>query len=529
MTADLSVGWINDWGYPEGFTKDGPGVMVLGGAWVDGSNAIAGTGGDSLPINGGTLVITGTFGGSGGWNQFGVAGGATLAGNGTINTTPTVVHAGGTLAPGWAGVGTMTFAGDSPVTLEDGSNLSYSLATGNSAIDSFLNLQGNLTINSNITLSVVSWAGPGTYNLATCFGTITDNSGPGDSGPGFSGWTATGVNGLAVPNFILSGGTTLQVQFYFLGLNETWSGNSDQSWSTGGNWNFDYSPPTNAGDTATFPDILGVGTTSTITMDGSHTVSFMSFDTTSGGSYVITGADTDTLTLDNSTGQAVVLVNGGSQTIAAPVMLASDLNFVGGPGASLTISGPLGESVPGRALMVNGAGTLVLNGAASYSGPTTVNGGTLEIGGLGAVTNTSGLAGNPGCVFQIDPGGSFTIPSGTINFPGTMFVGGALAVTNSTAMISVGNFLMTGPGTFTLHDSQVMNVSSPGGDWSVGDGYTVQLAAGGTFTMTGGSLDVDSSGPAEMVDRRCLHRRKRQWPRRLQHVGRQRPRSASRP
>ena len=68
-------------------------------------------GGDSIPINAGTLAINGGFGGSAGYNTIGVASGATLAGAGTINTTPTKVHAGGTLAPGWAGVGpTLTFA-----------------------------------------------------------------------------------------------------------------------------------------------------------------------------------------------------------------------------------------------------------------------------------------------------------------------------------------------------------------------------------------------------------------------------------
>ncbi len=139
LAVDLSVGYVNDWAIPEGFTKDGPGVMVLGGAWVDGSYAIASTGGDSIPINAGTLVINGWFGGSGGWNSIGVASGATLAGVGPINTTPTTVHAGGTLAPGWAGVGsTLTFAADSPLSSRAAVSSPIRLARARAATASFL-------------------------------------------------------------------------------------------------------------------------------------------------------------------------------------------------------------------------------------------------------------------------------------------------------------------------------------------------------------------------------------------------------
>ena len=337
---------MNDWAIPEGFTKDGPGVMVLGGAWVDGGATIVANGGDSIPINAGTLAINGGFGGSGGWNSIGVASGATLAGAGTINTTPTRIHAGGTLAPGWAGVGpTLTLAADSPLFLESGSILAYTLGTGTGG-DSFLSVGGDLTLNSNITLAVTpggSW-GAGTYCLAT-FGSVNDNSGS------FSGWTVTGAGlGFHVYSFSLSGGS-LDLTVGGMG----WIAPGGGSWADPTNW-ADGVIPTNLGDVAIFVDSIGTTNPAIVTLDGNRTLSGLIINTTLGGSYFITSTDGSTLTLANNGTPVPVTVGGGSHTLDVPVTLADDLSFTASAGAMLTVSGPISESGGSRAVSVNGGG-----------------------------------------------------------------------------------------------------------------------------------------------------------------------------
>ena len=84
--------------------------------------------------------------------------------------------------------------------------------------------------------------------------------------------------------------------------------------------------------------------------------------------------------------------------------LADNLAFSSSAGTRLTISGSIGEWVPGRTLSVHGAGTLILAGSDAYTGVTTVSGGTLQISGhggtAGSIDGTAGVTDNGTLAFN---------------------------------------------------------------------------------------------------------------------------------
>lgn len=108
----------------------------------------------------------------------------------------------------------------------------------------------------------------------------------------------------------------------------------------------------------------------------------------------------------------------GANLIRVPVTLASDLAVIL-PGGSdvLTLQGNLSDAGAGKGLTLAGAGTLVLDGANTYGGLTTVEGGTLAGSGTvagGLAVGASGVI-NPGTVGEI---GTFaagaTVIAGTL-------------------------------------------------------------------------------------------------------------------
>ena len=128
-----------------------------------------------------------------------------------------------------------------------------------------------------------------------------------------------------------------------------------------------------AADTATFGAAATSGSAVTVTLDTSPQVSAMTFSST--GSYVLQGSGTNVLTLSATGGVALVTVSAGTQTIAAPLTLASSANFAPASGTQLTLSGAIGGT---GGLSLTGAGLLVLSGTNNYTGGTTVSAGTLQ-------------------------------------------------------------------------------------------------------------------------------------------------------
>jgi fibronectin-binding autotransporter adhesin len=190
------------------------------------------------------------------------------------------------------------------------------------------------------------------------------------------------------------------------------------STATSGSWNNNLywggaNYPQNAGDSANLTSNASAGTAS---LDSAATVGQVTFNSAAG--YAIT-AGGGTLTL-NDTGDgdgnfATLVVNAGSNSIAAPISLANGVTVDVAPSSSLNITGNISGT---GTITKNGSGTLKLGGTNSH-GDTIVMAGTLEL-------DTSSSAGN-GIVYLGD-GASDTVPA-TLLLPAGMTFNNTL-VTN---------------------------------------------------------------------------------------------------
>ncbi len=266
---------------------------------------------------------------------------------------------------------------------------------------------GNLTLIGS-TLYGMTTAG-GAYGNGAIFSINTDGS---DfqtllsfTGTGGTYAGATPCGGLTLRGSILYGMTeegganNIGVVFSLaIPATLTWTRTGSGSWNSASNWDGNRMPGNNPHDTANFGTVIG-SNTATVTLDGSWTIGCLAFNTTGGGSYTISrtaGDSTSTLTLTSS-GVSFPLTNsGGSHTVAVPVILGSNLAVSATTGSSLTVSGPISETSPGRGVTIAGGGILILSGSNSYTGGTTVSGGTLDFStpnatpSTGIVTATTG-------------------------------------------------------------------------------------------------------------------------------------------
>jgi hypothetical protein len=158
----------------------------------------------------------------------------------------------------------------------------------------------------------------------------------------------------------------------------TWALDANGSWLAAGNWTAGV--PNGAGSRA----ILGPAITAprTITLDGPVSVGRITLD--SNQAYMLGGPAT--ITLDASSGDAVIDVVSGSHAISAPVTLAENTVFaIAPPASNLSITGSI--NAIGKNLAKAGAGTLTVKNiwAASLS----INGGTVAIAPDGAAGGTS--------------------------------------------------------------------------------------------------------------------------------------------
>ncbi|MBU6222984.1 MAG: autotransporter-associated beta strand repeat-containing protein, partial [Planctomycetes bacterium] len=182
------------------------------------------------------------------------------------------------------------------------------------------------------------------------------------------------------------------------------------------------------------------------------------------GSWVFDGADTILAVTETSTASAVNVrfQNGGSIDVAA----TKTLQFAG----TITDSGSAGAS----ALIKTGSGTLSLNGASTYTGPTTVSAGTLfantNLRATAITTAAGAVLGGSGTA------GSVTMSAGALVAPGD------------------------GVGKFTINDSLVLTGSS-GYLWQLTNATGTAGSASGwdLLTVTGTlSIAATSADPFQI-------------------------------
>ncbi|MET3654872.1 beta strand repeat-containing protein, partial [Dyella japonica] len=238
-----------------------------------------------------------------------------------------------------------------------------------------------------------------------------------------------------------------------------WNNNiTDQTWNNA------------AGDIA----IIGNnnGAAGTLTLTTPITVGGLVFNAPGSGVYTLSG---NTLSLT------------GSSTITA--------------NANATIASTL---VGSTGMVKNGAGTLTLSGANSYTGGTAINGGTLQVASdanLGAATGALSLDGGTlaatasfttgrGVTLNAG-GGAFDVAAGTaLTSTGVIAGGGGLTKTNAGTLVLNGANTYTGITTITGGVLSVPSLANGG----VASGIGASTNAAGNLVLNGGTLQVSGTG-----------------------------------
>ena len=245
-----------------------------------------------------------------------------------------------------------------------------------------------------------------------------------------------------------------------------WNVDAKGNWSNAANWVTGI--PNAAGGVANFLDTITAPRT--VTVDEPVTVGTITFNNSN--SYTLMDpTGTNSITMDNAGDSAAIIVALGSHTIAAPLVLQSPLSVNITPAnGKLTISGAIGESPAGSgmSLAVNaagGAGTLVLSGSNSFTGPVTVDGGMLRLAGGSALSSAVVLTVNGGAALSLAPGDNETIGALVVNVStGTVALNGGSLTLAAAANNTVAG--LTGAGTLIVSNAS---------------GYTTTLANNGAF------------------------------------------------
>lgn len=305
---------------------------------------------------------------------------------------------------------------------------------------------------------------------------------------------ATSRDNIAVAVFTPGNATT---------LGSIWSTAGGGSWSSTSSWGG--TVPSGTGAVALFNG-SNPTTAAAVTLDAPITVNVLVLANSNQISIGPGGGGS--LTLASSGNNApIVSVTAGSHIISAPVSMNTTTIFGVSSGQSLALNGGLADGTGSSGLGLAGGGTLVLGGSNSYSGTTTVTGGTLNV--------TTSLGNSPLRV----TGGALTVAGSVGNGPITV-TGGAVTVTGSAgggpvvvsggAVVTVGGNLGSGPVTVSGGTVNVggsvgsgplsVSAGSVNIGGNVGSG-PVTVAAGsvtvagalqgsGSVSVTGGSLSI---------------------------------------
>ncbi|HEY2156870.1 MAG TPA: Ig-like domain repeat protein [Isosphaeraceae bacterium] len=234
----------------------------------------------------------------------------------------------------------------------------------------------------------------------------------------------------------------------------TWTGATSTLWSVATNWN---NPPISGNDLS-FPS-TGLRTTNVNDLAADTPFGSVSFNS---AGYSITG---DEVIL---TGSITASQGSGVDAFDLPIKLNNALTVaVANAQATVHLGGVISEGGTAEGLSKSGPGVAVLSGANTYTGPTTVSAGTLQVDSL---TSASAITVNAGGTLD----GVGTVPSIT-STGGTVSPGDA-----------GGPGILTVSGGFSLDSQSKFAVAING--TNAGSGYG-QVAAGGAIAL-GGTLSV---------------------------------------
>jgi fibronectin-binding autotransporter adhesin len=417
----------------------------------------------------------------------------------TLNQTLTynvVNHATSTLTSGTLNLGDVHLGYTAPVVSTN------SLTTTNGiAADLRVNLQGSAAASGNISLNSLSGIASG--GSSTISATLAAGQGLGAINTPF---TYNFADQSAIAGALGTVGTaaiTITGQVYS-GIG-TWAGNGTGigSWGTvaagfGLDWGANQGSPGldanfTSTDTATFGNVAGQAT-QLVNLNGANpSLNSITFNSSTTNYTIATGTG-GTVTLNGGAGSATITdaATGGTQTISAPVILATNTTVNVSPGQKIALLG--GVSGPGG-VNTTGLGTTVLAGINTYSGPTTINAGVLEVDGSLAANSTVTIGGASATDTPTLTGiglinGAVTVASAGGGVAGTINPGGV----GTTGILTVGSITFQTGSVLALDvngaASDVLNVTHAA---NIAAGAEIQIS-GGTFTLGNYVLATAASG-----------------------------------
>jgi autotransporter-associated beta strand protein len=424
-----------------GFSKTGPGMLILGG-----NNSYFGT----TTVSAGTVRLDHPNGLGFGGGDTVVAAGAVLDLNGQLGVNEILTLNGTGISSGGALINNSA----NPASVAGGVIASVTVTAGGSGYSS---------------PPTVSFSGGGGSGAAaeallglTDASITVDNGGSGYDLPPFVVITGGGGSGAtAVAN--LTGDTVTSITV------------------TSPGWGY-----TSAPTITLIPQSAGSGATASANASN-FTVSGVRL-TSAGSGY------TSAPTVNFSGG-------GGSGAAAsvnfASVTLASDTS-IGGAG-NITIASPIGGS---GGLTKVGANTLMLTGANTYTGATSVSGGALLVNAPGSLAAASAVTVNTGATLGGDGtiGGSVSVNAGATLSPGasvgTLTIGGDLTLAGDVWVeinkaLSPANDKVVVTGTITHLGGSTLTVTNLGPALSTGDSFQIfnkPVSNGASVLVTGAGV-----------------------------------------
>ncbi len=428
---NLITGGLGTWDITNGnWTIDG-GVNNI--AWVNGNNDTAIFGGTAGTVTLGTGITVGglTFDTAGyivtgNTTTFGTAGNITANADATISS----ILAGAAITK--AGTGTLVLSGNNTYT-----NTTISAGTLQIGAGGTTGTLGSGTVLNNSALSFNRSDQITVANVISGSGTVTHN----------------GVGNLEITgNNSYSGGTVINSGLLLL--------------------------------RADLGADLGTGTVTVGSSGGANLLIWAPGAVTLSNNFVLNGATgvADRAALNHDGGAGLVTLT-GTVTLNA----TSDIGVGGGSFNNMIISGVV-SGAAGAGLIVdekNSGGanfTLTLSGANTYTGPTTLTGGTLKAG-VASVANVSGAFGNNSAVTLSNSAGVVLDIAGFATQIGSLTGGGALG--GNVILGTAGNArTLTVGGDNTSPAAYAGVISQAGGLTKIGTGTQI---LSGTNTYTGGT------------------------------------------